>query len=61
MKPGGVLVYSTCTLNRAENEETASAFLETHPAFEGEEVRVFWPHRDGCDGFFMAKMRRKTE
>ena len=61
VKPGGVLVYSTCTLNRAENEETASAFLETHPAFEGEEVRVFWPHRDGCDGFFMAKMRRKTE
>ena len=61
VKPGGVLVYSTCTLNRAENEETASAFLAANPAFEPEESRVFWPHRDGCDGFFMAKMRRKTE
>ncbi len=60
VKPGGVLVYSTCTLNRAENEETAAAFLAAHPAFEAEESRVFLPHRDGCDGFFMAKMRRKA-
>ena len=61
VKPGGVLVYSTCTLNRAENEETIKAFLASHPAFEAGESRVFWPQRDGCDGFFMAKMRRRAE
>lgn len=60
VKPGGVLVYSTCTLNRAENEDCVRDFLAAHPAFDWIEERVFWPHRDGCDGFFMAKMRRKT-
>jgi 16S rRNA C967 or C1407 C5-methylase (RsmB/RsmF family) len=34
VKPGGVLVYSTCTLRRAENDDVADAFLENHGGFE---------------------------
>jgi len=66
VKPGGVLVYSTCTVNREENEAVVDKFLEEHPDFTLEDdgylpggMRTFLPHRDGCDGFFGAKMRRK--
>ena len=71
VRPGGVLLYSTCTLRRRENEEAAQAFLTGHPDFElqpfslpgglaGEEgMLTLWPHRHGTDGFFMAKFRRR--
>jgi len=59
-------VYSTCTVNREENEAVVDKFLEEHPDFTLEDdgylpggMRTFLPHRDGCDGFFGAKMRRK--
>ena len=58
VKDGGVLVYSTCTVNRAENEEIAEKFLREHPDFVLESMRTFWPHRDGCDGFFCAVMKK---
>ena len=68
VRPGGILVYSTCTLSRAENEDTAEAFLGEHPDFAlcGDELlpggmRAFFPHVDGTDGFFAAKMIRRTE
>lgn len=66
VKAGGILVYSTCTVNRCENEEVVEKFLTEHPDFTLEDdtylpggMRTFLPHRDGCDGFFGAKMRRK--
>lgn len=59
VKDGGTLVYSTCTLNCAENEEIAGKFLSAHPEFELVSMRTYLPHRDGCDGFFCAKMRKR--
>ena len=71
VKPGGILVYSTCTLERAENEEQVAAFRARHENFEqvpftaGEKnaptgMLTLWPDTDGCDGFFVAKLRRKA-
>ena len=47
VRPGGVLVWSTCTLNPAENEE----LLEGLPGFEVRERRTFWPHETRSAGF----------
>ncbi len=65
VKDGGVLVYSTCTINKAENEDVVERFLKENPKFSLEDdpylgggMRTFLPHRDGCDGFFAAKMRK---
>lgn len=58
VKTGGTLVYSTCTINKAENEEIVEKFLAEHNEFTLVNMRTFWPHRDGCDGFFCAAMTR---
>lgn len=72
VKIGGKLVYSTCTLNRHENDEVVSAFLEGAPGFAplplGEKFAPFGaaeshmatllPHVAGTDGFFIATMQR---
>ena len=66
---GGVLLYSTCTLLRRENEGVVEAFLAAHPQFCLEPFDLpgigpqpgwmtFWPHIHGTDGFFIAKLRR---
>lgn len=69
VRPGGVLVYSTCTLFPAENEEQVGAFLRDHPDFaltpfavggiSSEGTLTLTPDRDGTDGFFVAKFTRK--
>lgn len=57
---GGRLVYSTCTLNRKENEKQAERFLQTHPSFCLEREQTFFPHVHGTDGFYIARFLRKT-
>jgi 16S rRNA (cytosine967-C5)-methyltransferase len=58
VKPGGILVYSTCTVNRGENEENKEWFLANFP-FEEEKERLMLPGKDSSDGFYMVRMRRK--
>ena len=70
VKPGGVLCYSTCTLNRAENEAVVTRFLEADSRFAPCEFEAgglsskdgmltLLPHVHGTDGFFIAKFQKK--
>ena len=59
VKPGGALLYSTCTINREENEDMVSFFLEGHKEFEKKKEILLCPHKDGTDGFFICLMKRK--
>ena len=73
LRPGGTLVYSTCTISPAENERLIAAFLDRRadfalddlpsglPVWDHPSVPGFLqtlPHRDGTDGFFVARLRR---
>ncbi len=71
VRPGGVLLYATCTLLERENEGVVRAFLDKQRDFTLEGFQVSgpfldtdtgmltcWPHRHGTDGFFFAKLRR---
>ena len=58
VRPGGTLVYSTCTISPDENEHQIDGFLERHGDFRDEERIQLLPHRDGTDGFFIARMRK---
>jgi 16S rRNA (cytosine967-C5)-methyltransferase len=72
VKPGGLLIYSTCSLELEENDEQVQQFLAAHPEFTLEApapgvvpddvldhgyLRVL-PHRHGFDGAFAARLRR---
>lgn len=67
--PGGILLYSTCTLLPAENEEQIGAFLEEHQEFSleawsvgdvaAEGMLTLAPDTHGTDGFFIARLRRQ--
>ena len=74
VKIGGVLVYATCSLLKAENEDQIRAFLARHPEFEPEKLPASIPaalraheglglqlmaHRDGVGGFYVCRMKRK--
>lgn len=76
VKPGGVLVYATCTLHPPENQQQIQTFLEHHadwqlePPLPGSLPWKFatpqgwieiWSHRHSMDGFFMARLRRHRE
>ncbi|MES3037240.1 MAG: RsmB/NOP family class I SAM-dependent RNA methyltransferase [Bdellovibrionota bacterium] len=58
VKPGGVLVYSTCSFFVSENEQQVEAFLKTSQDWKLEKQIRVWPGEQGGDGFFMARLRR---
>ncbi|MEF2783696.1 MAG: 16S rRNA (cytosine(967)-C(5))-methyltransferase RsmB [Clostridium sp.] len=59
VKLNGILVYSTCTLNKKENEKQIQAFLKEHDDFMLVEERTIFPFEAHSDGFYMAKLQRK--
>lgn len=72
LKDGGVLLYSTCTVRRKENELLVQEFLKNHPEFKAEAfvlpcgigevtsgMMTFWPHVHNTDGFFVCKLRKQ--
>lgn len=77
VKPGGVLVYATCTLRPAENQDVVARFLAEHPMFAPGRLAPFlpapWrededhgmiqlmPHRHGVEGFFIARLERQHD
>lgn len=69
VKAGGLLIYSTCTLNRKENQDIVKAFLKDNQAFglvpisnngDTEGMLTLYPNVHGTDGFFIAKMKKIT-
>lgn len=61
VRPGGVLVYSTCTISSTENEHQIAAFLDSHPNFaQAEPPALTLPHRDHTAGFFIARLQRES-
>ncbi len=71
VKPGGTLIYSTCTVLERENQAVVRRLLAARPDYElqpfslygidaPEGTFTFWPHVHGTDGFFVAKLRRRA-
>ena len=58
LKSGGTLIYSTCTIEKSENEGVVNNFVDTHSNFKLEKMKTLMPHIDGTDGFFIAKLRK---
>jgi 16S rRNA (cytosine967-C5)-methyltransferase len=62
VRPGGLLVYATCTLNPRENEEVVEDFLSHAPFTRApgpaKKEETLWPHESGTDGFYIARLQR---
>ena len=61
VKPGGILLYSTCTINPGENEENTAWFLSEFPEFCLERQQQILPQKGRNDGFFLARFRKKED
>ncbi|MBE5866204.1 MAG: RNA methyltransferase [Lachnospiraceae bacterium] len=61
LRPGGRLVYSTCTFATLENEGSISRFAERHPEFEVQKTWRLWPHKVQGEGHFAAVLQKSGE
>ena len=73
LRPGGRLIYSTCTFNFFENEGSITAFLDRHPEFYAEDFHLngigdsengmmhIYPHRVNGDGHFVSRLRKSSD
>jgi len=61
VKKDGILIYSTCTIHRGENEDNVKWFLENHGEFELLSQQQMFPQEEFGDGFFLAKMKKVRE
>jgi len=57
LKPDGILVYATCTLNRQENQDQIDQFCRTYQGWQAH-TQTLWPHQHQQDGFFIARLWR---
>ncbi len=60
LKPGGILVYSTCSLEPEENSEVVKQFLAGHASFTLETERQLLPFADAVDGAYVARLKHST-
>lgn len=61
VRPGGRLIYATCSMLKVENEQQVSKFLATHREFRPGRAPLVLAPADGGDGFFAAELLRRTE
>lgn len=61
LKDGGRIIYSTCTLNKKENEKVVSAFLNEHSGFSLEYDKTIFPSSNGGDGFYFAVLTKNYD
>jgi 16S rRNA (cytosine967-C5)-methyltransferase len=59
VKPGGRLIYSVCTLTRAETTAVVDAFTAAHPEFEAVSAQTLWPHELNANGMFIAAWKKR--
>jgi 16S rRNA (cytosine967-C5)-methyltransferase len=57
-RPGGTLVYSVCTISRAESDAVIDGLLSSHPEWSSEPPARLAPDTDGTDGFYIVRLRR---
>lgn len=61
LKSGGVIIYSTCTLNKKENEQVVDRFLKDNTDFSIVESKTVFPTKNGGDGFFYSILKKKND
>lgn len=59
LKPGGIMVYATCSIFPSENQKQVQKFLQNHSDFKLLEEHNTSPYKDGYDGFYMARIQKQ--